>query len=176
MAIYCELGTGQRLYLDNPDDRTIVTLASSAAGQQQQSSTGFPTGNWTAEPQIYQTTSGIIVTIITATGSNFLQIQGASVRLLRETPTLIGATKLPTGSIEENPASFSMPPMQPMQPMQPLQMGDMRMSFQPMEMRMGNMAMSMGEPSPEKPRFCSQCGAKVAESDRFCSRCGHRLA
>ncbi len=172
MAIYSEIGAGQRLYLENQGDRTIVTLASSGAGQQQQATTGFQTGAWTAEPQIYQTSSGIIVTVIAASGNNTIQIQGTSARLLTEAPTLISATRLP--SIEAGEVSGG-PSMEPMKPMQPLKMGDMEMSFQPMQMRMGNMSMSMGE-TTAKRQFCSQCGAKVAESDRFCSSCGHQLS
>jgi ribosomal protein S27AE len=173
MAIYSEIGAGQRLYLENQGDRTIVTLASGSAGQQQQASSGLQTGVWTARPRIYQTPGGVMATITTATGDYSLQIQGASVQMTAGTPILGDATLLPSQQTEDRSTGVT---MQPMQPMQPMKMGNMEMSLQPMQMRMGNMAMTMGETVTAKRQFCSQCGAKVGESDRFCSHCGHQLA
>jgi hypothetical protein len=173
MAIYSELGAGQRLYLDNQGDRTIVTLATTGAGQQQQSSTGLQTGVWTEEPKIYRTPTGAIAAITTATGNYSIEIQGSSIQLTTRTPS--PTTEIPATRTEESPAGFT---MEPMPPMQPMKMGDTSMSFQPMRMRMGNMSMSMdtGEQPKAVRQFCSQCGSKVAESDRFCSHCGHRLS
>ncbi len=79
MAIYSELPTGQRLYLDNQGPQTIVTLASGAVGQQQQSSSSFATGVWTKEPQIEIIPQGAIIEIITETGPHRIQIQGSSI-------------------------------------------------------------------------------------------------
>jgi hypothetical protein len=170
MAIYSELGTGQRLYLDNQGNQTIVTLSSGGVGQQQQASSHFQTGAWTADPTVYQTPSGILVTITTATGTHSIQIQGSSASWLSETPPRGNATQLASHPVADHPADFSP------QPLQPLKMGNMEMSFQPMQMKMGNMSMSMDTPNTTKRQFCSQCGTKVSESDRFCSHCGHQLA
>jgi NADH pyrophosphatase NudC (nudix superfamily) len=168
MAIYSELPTGQRLYLDNQGTQTIVTLASGASGQQQQSSSSFATGIWTKEPEIQITPQGVIVNIITATGNHSIHIQGTSISL--SSPHAFASSQSSQSS------SFSPLPMQPMQPMQPMKMGNMSMSFSPMEMQMGDMKMSMGETKQvNKRQFCSQCGAKVSENARFCSSCGHQL-
>ncbi len=165
MAIYRELPTGQRLYLDNQGLQTIVTLASGTIGQQQQSSSSFATGVWTKEPQIEIIPQGAIIEIITETGPHRIQIQGSSIGF--SSPHTSGVSQ---SSQSTTATSFSSPPMQPMK------MGNMSMNFAPMEMQMGDLKMSMGETKTvSKTRFCSQCGAKVAATDRFCSSCGHQL-
>jgi hypothetical protein len=165
MAIYTELPTGQRLYLDNQGTQTIVTLVSGTSGQQQQSSSSFATGIWTKEPEIQITPQGVIVNIITATGNHRIHIQGTSISL--SSPNAFASSQ------SSQSGSFSSAPMTPMQPMK---MGNMSMSFSPMEMQMGDMKMSMGETkTANKRQFCSQCGAKVSENARFCSSCGHQL-
>ncbi|MFM6405453.1 MAG: zinc ribbon domain-containing protein, partial [Microcystis sp.] len=107
MAIYSELPTGQRLYLDNQGLQTIVTLASGAVGQQQQSSSSFATGVWTQEPQIEIIPQGAIIEIITETGPHRIQIQGTSIGF--SSPHTSGAS-------QSSATSFSSSPMQPMQP------------------------------------------------------------
>ena len=165
MAIYSELPTGQRLYLDNQGPQTIVTLASGAVGQQQQSSSSFATGVWTKEPQIEIIPQGAIIEIITETGPHRIQIQGSSIGF--SSPHTSGVSQ---SSQSTTATSFSSSPMQPMK------MGNMSMNIAPMEMEMGDMKMSMGDAKTvSKTRFCSQCGAKVAATDRFCSSCGHQL-
>ncbi|NCQ70151.1 MAG: zinc ribbon domain-containing protein [Microcystis aeruginosa L111-01] len=171
MAIYSELPTGQSLYLNNQGLQTIVTLASGAVGQQQQSSSSFATGVWTKEPQIEIIPQGAIIEIITETGPHRIQIQGSSIGF--SSPHTSGVSQ---SSQSTTATSFSSSPMQPMQPMQPMKMGNMSMNFAPMEMQMGDMKMSMGDTKTvSKVRFCRQCGAKVAATDRFCSSCGHQL-
>lgn len=165
MVMYSELPTGQRLYLDNQGIQTIVTLASGASGQQQQSSSSFTTGVWTKEPEIQITPQGVIINIITATGNHSVHIQGASISL--SSPNAFAVSQSSQSSIV-SPASMT--------PMTPMKMGNMSMSFSPMEMQIGDMKMSMGEAkTASKRQFCSQCGAKVSESDRFCSSCGVAL-
>lgn len=162
MAIYSELPTGQRLYLDNQGLQTIVTLASGAVGQQQQSSSSFATGVWTKEPQIEIIPQGAMIEIITETGPHRIQIQGSSIGF--SSPHTSGVSQ----SFQSTTATR--------QPMQPMKMGNMSMNFAPMEMQMGDMKMSMGDTKTvSKAQFCSQCGAKVAATDRFCSSCGHQL-
>lgn len=171
MAYVCELGDGQRLYLDNSGTQTLITLSSSSAGQQQQSSQSFETGNWLAPPDVSRLWSGIIVTLKTEQGDRFIQVQGNYVGILQQPPSLDHAQPLQLQQTAPPPVT----PMQPMQPMQPMKMGDMQMSLNPMSMRMGNMSMQMGTPPESSRRFCSQCGASIQADDRFCSNCGHRL-
>ena len=171
MVMYSELPTGQRLYLDNQGIQTIVTLASGASGQQQQSSSSFTTGVWTKEPEIQITPQGVIVNIITATGNHSVHIQGTSISL--SSPNAFAASQ---SSQSSSVSPAPMAPMTPMTPMTPMKMGNMSMNLSPMAMEMGDMKMSMGDAKTvSKTRFCSQCGAKVAATDRFCSSCGHQL-
>jgi hypothetical protein len=183
MAYLCELGNGQHLYIDNRGEQTIVTLASSQSGQQQQSSSGFQTGAWTAPPQVFQSASGSILQISTAQGTYSIQIQGNSMGAIGIPPSVSGLQPLQMQQGSVPPPT--MPAMPPIKPLEPLKMGNMQMSMNPMEMQMGNMAMRM-EPTPASTpptptaqgsarRFCSQCGASVKSEDRFCSSCGHQL-
>lgn len=182
MAYYCNLGGGWNLYLDHVGQQTVVTVAMSQAGQQQQASSSATTGVWTAPPQVYRLASGIVVMIATHQGEHYIQIQGTSMATLSEPPSLPNAEVLPLEQVAQVPKA-SMPSMGAMSPMT-LNMGGMRMSMNPMEMRMGDLEMRMesssaASASPPDPRptrrFCSQCGAAVQPSDRFCASCGHRL-
>ena len=180
MAYLCELGNGQRLYVESRGTQTIVTLASSQAGQQQQSSSGFPTGAWIAPPQVFQSPAGSILQLSTEQGIYSILIQGSSMGAIHDTPSVSGWQQLQVQQGSVPPSS--MPPMEPMQPLEPLKMGNMQMSLNPMQMQMGNMAMRMEPPASVSPtaqsstrRFCSQCGAAVKPEDRFCSSCGHQL-
>lgn len=165
MAYECDLGNGQRLSLDNSGTQTIVTLASSYAGQQQQSSCSISTGAWTAAPEVLQMAAGIAIKVPTTQGDRFLQIQGSSINLLDHQPSSSG---------ESLQIYQTHSPVVPMQPLQPLKMGNMQMGN--MQMRLGNMEMRMGQPADSARRFCSQCGVPVQSSDRFCSSCGHAIA
>jgi len=171
MAYVCEIGTGQRAYLENQGTQTIVTTASSSPGQQQQSSQSFVTGSWTAAPESFRNASGVVVKITTSQGQYFIQIQGHSMGMIAEHPSLQGAQPIQLQQVDRPPTS-SMPPIEPMKPME---MGDMEMSMNPMQMRMGNMELRMDKPVSSTHRFCSQCGTEVNPRDRFCSACGHRL-
>ena len=192
MAYTCELGSGQRIYLDNVGEQTAVTVAASSAGQQQQSGSQFTTGVWTAPPELFRTGQGIVIKLTTAQGTHHLQLQGNQLGMMSQSPSLSNAQPMQMSSGMAMPGS-SMPPMQPMepmepmqpmQPMQPMKMGDMEMNANPMQMRMGNMAMEMGNAttssassasSAGQAKFCSQCGTPVQPSDRFCANCGHQL-
>jgi zinc-ribbon domain len=144
----CDLGTGQRLWLDNQGEQTRVTLASSGAGQQQQSTQGVQTGRWVAQPEAFQTAGGIVVKLQTVSGTLFLQIQSGQIGLIDAGAVEAGFGARPI-LLQAVPAEVHPPAMQPMSPMQPIQMGNMSMSLNPMSMRMGNMEMRMGEPSGE---------------------------
>lgn len=148
MTYGCDWGTGQRLLLDNQGDQTRVTLASSGAGQQQQSTQGVQTGRWVAQPEAFQTAGGMVVKLQTISGTLFLQIQSGQIGLVDAGAVEAGSGARPV-SLQAMPAEANLSVMQPMSPIQPMQMGNMSMSLNPMSMRMGNMEMRMGEPSSE---------------------------
>lgn len=198
MPYSCELGPGQRIYLDNRGAQTQIVLSGGGPGQQQQSSSSFETGPWTAPPELFRTSDGLVVKFSTDRGDRFVQIQGNQVGAIAGLPSVQSAQALSLQAVSETPASrgplpppSSLPPLEPMQPMQPLQpmqpmqpmrMGDMEMDANRMSMQMGNMQMNMGggqASSQDRParsrRFCSQCGAPVESGDRFCASCGHKL-
>lgn len=186
MAYLCNLGTGQQVYLENQGTQTIVTIMSGGPGQQQQASSSFSTGRWTEPPTMFRTDKAVILRINSETGQHFVQLQGSSMGVMSQSPSLSNAQQL---QVQQTSSAVSgqqpMPPMQPMQPMppmppmQPMKMGDMEMSMNPMQMRMGNMEMSMGKSSDLSEgsgrHFCTQCGNPVQPSDRFCANCGNRL-
>jgi len=192
MAYVCELGTGQRVYLDNQGTQTIVTTYSGSLGQQQQATSSFPTGSWTSPPELFQTPSGVVLKIRTVHGENYIQIQGSSMSVIGGVPSVSASQQMDVQQVTSTPTS-SMPPMtpmepmkpmgpmKPMEPMKPMKMGDMEIKSNPMEMRMGNMEMRMGSPmsfstsAQSDQRFCSQCGNSVQVGDRFCANCGNRL-
>lgn len=199
-----DLPSGQRLYLENKGDATIVTILMQQSGQQQQSSSSFVTGAWQSPPEILASAQGAIVRVMTASGLWSLMVQGMNLMVQTGAVTVgddlkpIGLTVLSQMPQQSGTASFEMPPMQPMTsmqpmaPMQPMTMGNMNMNANPMQMQMGNMAMSMGRSdgaanpvaSPinnastttKTAKFCSQCGAGLAEGARFCSSCGYQIS
>ncbi|BBD53679.1 hypothetical protein NIES204_09540 [Planktothrix agardhii NIES-204] len=173
MAYVCELGTGQSVYLENQGAQTVVTLISSSPGQQQQASSSFTTGVWSSPPQVFQTPYGLVLKVISEQGERSLQIQGTSVSILGEMPSVTDSQQLTVQEVTRVSVS-PLKPMEPMkmEPMKPmnLKMGDMQMNMNPMSMRMGSGS------SEENPKsFCSQCGTSVKPEDRFCSNCGHQL-
>jgi hypothetical protein len=173
MAYVCELGTGQSVYLENQGAQTVVTLISSGPGQQQQASSSFTTGVWSSPPQVFQTPYGLVLKVISEQGERSLQIQGTSVSVLGEMPSVTDSQQLTVQEVTRVSVS-PLKPMEPMkmEPMKPmnLKMGDMQMNMNPMSMRMGSGS------SEENPKsFCSQCGTSVKPEDRFCSNCGHQL-
>lgn len=203
MAYVCSLGNNQQAYVENVGTETVLTLATSTPGQQQQSSNRLSTGAWTAPPQAFSIGNGVVIQLTTTQGPLYLQLQGSQIQLtnsytmpdqattlpLNSTPTMPGATSMqPMQPMQPMEPMQPMQPMRPMEPMQPMQMGDMQMSMNPMEMRMGDMAMRMGQTAEsaanqttgssqqsDRPKFCTQCGAAVQVGDRFCGSCGHSL-
>lgn len=192
MAYVCKLGSGHNIYLDNQGDQTLITSMMGAPRQQQQSSNSFKTGCWTAQPEIYRTSQGVVIKVTTTHGEEFIQVQGSSMGSMTSIPSLQRSQQMQINLSEATPFTSSipiqetLPPMQPMQPMQPMKMGNIEMGMNPMEMRMGNMHLSMGSESSESAdsdktqstggRFCSQCGVVLESEDRFCSGCGYKLA
>ncbi len=170
MAYQCDLGTGQRLYLENRETQTVVRLTSGSARQQQSQQSNFETGKWRSLPKVFRTVTGILLIIDSAQKQSFLSLQAQRIGMLNSQPDMTGAEVLSLQPTESIASSFK-----PLEPMPPMQMDDMKM--EPMEMKMGTMHMKMGAPSSQSPHhFCPQCGESVRESDRFCSHCGTHLA
>ena len=158
MAYQCDLGTGQRLYLENRGTQTIVRLTSGSARQQQSQQSNFETGEWQDLPKVFRTGTGLILQIESAQKQSFVSLQAQRIGTLSHLPDMTGAEVLSLQPTEAIASSFK--PMEPMKPM---------------EMKMGSMQMQMGTPQSGQ-RFCSQCGESVRVSDRFCSHCGTKLS
>lgn len=179
MTYVCNLPTGQQIFLNNQATHTIVTVASAQAGQQQQASSSFQTGIWTAPPLAFQSATGVLIKIQSTQGEHHIQIQGNQIQVGSFTISE-PVQALPMQQIDQNstpPDIHSiqpMEPMPPMEPMQPMRMGNMSMSMKPMKMQMGNMELEM-KAAPTTPKFCSHCGTAVKPDDRFCASCGSRL-
>ncbi|MBD0268745.1 MAG: zinc ribbon domain-containing protein [Cyanobacteria bacterium Co-bin8] len=182
MAYACQIGPGQWIYLDSLGAETVITVAASSAGQQQQSTSRLLTGTWTAAPIVVQVGAGVAIKLTTAEGSRYLQVQGSQIAEVAGVPTFDQGSVLPLQENSEMPQAPLQPiqpiqPMQPMQPLPPLQMGNMQMSLNPMAMQMGNMAMQMGNNAAgTQQRFCTQCGQLLKPEDRFCGQCGHAVS
>ncbi|MEA5497135.1 zinc ribbon domain-containing protein [Limnoraphis robusta] len=173
MAYLCELSPSQKVYLDVQANQTVVTTVTSSPGQQQQSSSSFTTGSWTFLPVIYRTDAGIVIEIETAQGKHYVNVQGNSMGVMNDTPSITQSERLQLQQVSSIPNAT----MSPMKPMEPMKMQPMKM--QPMQMRMGNLEMQMNSTSESSSsqtrQFCSQCGASIKPEDRFCSSCGYRL-
>ncbi len=181
-----DLGNSQIIHLSNQGILTTVTFSSSGAGQQQQSSQGVSTGQWTAPPELYQLGGGFVAAIF-AQQMVYLSIQGTQIQMsvggAGIAQQISGLEPLPM-EIAEPSATAHVQPIMPMQPMK-MTMGNMNMSMG--EMRMGDMTLSSradsqthastesSAQSSAKKKFCSQCGTAVEASDRFCAQCGHKL-
>ncbi|MCY7323865.1 MAG: zinc ribbon domain-containing protein [Phormidesmis sp. CAN_BIN36] len=158
MAYQCDLGTGQRLYLENLGTQTIVRLTSGNARQQQSQQSNFETGEWQDLPKVFRTGTGIILQIESTQKQSFLSLQAQRIGTLNNLPDMTGAEVLSLQTTESIVSSFN--PMEPMKPM---------------EMKMGTMQMKM-DTLQSAQRFCSQCGESVKVADRFCSHCGTQLS
>lgn len=162
MAYQCDLGTGQRLYLENRGTQTIVRLTSGRDRQQQSQQSNFETGKWQDLPKVFLTDTGIVLQIESAQKQSLLSLQAQRIGTLNNLPDMTDAEVLSLQPTEAIASSFK--------PMEPMKM-------EPMEMRMGNMQMRMGNSDPQSTqRFCSQCGESVKVGDRFCSHCGTQLS
>jgi hypothetical protein len=118
MAYTCDLGSGQRLYLDNMGQQTAVTLASGGPGQQQQSGSQFTTGTWTHPPELFRTAQGVVVKLTTAQGPHYLQLQGNQWGSSTSGPNMASAQQMQTSQVAAMPGdSMSGDPMPSMQPM-----------------------------------------------------------
>ncbi len=121
MAYTCDLGSGQRVYLDNLGQQTAVTLASGSPGQQQQSGSQFTTGAWTSPPEFFRGGQGVVIKLTTTQGPFYLQLQGNQWGTMASGPNLVNAQQIQTSQVAAMPGGQSSgEPMTPMQPMQPM--------------------------------------------------------
>lgn len=178
MIYLANLGANQQLYLENQGKQTIITLVNSSIGQQQSQITNVQTGSWTTPPTLFQNGGNFLLRIDSEEGTLFIELQARGINLLSTPPSLIDAEVIPlekvaqTQTSSQRSASF--------EPMKPMKMGNMSMSFNPMEMRIGDMYLRMSdnskqESSQSQQNFCTQCGNLVKADDRFCGNCGHKL-
>ncbi len=168
MAYLCDLGQGHRLYLENHGDETAIASLMSAPGQQQQSSSRFQAGVWTQPPQLFRVAQGALVKLTASKGEIYIQVQGQSLQVTQQSPSLNQAQQLQMSVVEGMPGVEPMQPMPPlssmpsapsisevlptpMKPLEPMRMGNMQMSLEPMQMQMGNMKMQMGAPLQPPP-------------------------
>lgn len=191
MAYLCELSAGHRIYLENQGVQTRLRVSMASPGQQQQSSSSFQTGAWTAPPEAFLNGQRLVFKLTTAEGELYVQVQGTSMSLVARGIGAEGARSVAlqqsafpdSAKAGQTPSMSSMPPMQPMEPMQPMQpmqplepmqpmqMGNMQMN--PMEMRMGNLSMSMGAAQASEPSSPPASSPKTPGSQRkFCTQCG----
>ncbi len=198
MPYLCELSSGQMLYLSQSGTQTSVTLANIQPGQQQQSSSSFSTGTWTAPPEVFSTPMNVVVRLHTDGGDRHLQIQGGSISSTHDNLSVGDEQRISVRSIDQEPdfvrSSMNSTPMKmgDMSDMKmgdmkmgnmskgEMRMGDMQMSMKPMEMRMGDMELKSGSSSSESSVSSSRSmasgqaseSAKSAHPRRFCSQCG----
>lgn len=167
MPYLCELNPGQVLYLSHQGPQTRVTLATLRPGHQQQSSSCFSAGGWTAPPEVFCTPMSVVVRLHTDGGDRHLQIQGGSISWVHQSSPLRDDQRIQVEFIDHEPdfVRSSMTSSMPMEPMSmnDMSMGNMRMNDTHMNdstktstaadnrsknsesggMKMGNMQMSM---------------------------------
>lgn len=174
MPYLCELSPGQMLYLSQRGTQTSVTLANIQPGHQQQSSSGFSTGAWTAPPEVFSTPMNVVVRLHTDGGDRHLQIQGGSISSIYNAPSVRDNQRIQVKFIEQEP-EFVMSSMKtdPMSmgdmnmgtmDMGEMKMGNMKMNMKPMQMRMGDMELSMGSSGSENSASSSRSNTSAAPS------------
>ena len=119
MAYSCDIGNGQRLLVQNEGDNTQVALSSGDSGQQQNQSTGFPTGEWSKPPELFRTRENLVLRVEGKNAVQFIGVQGDQIESMRSEPKLENAEKLTLKESNENIAR--MKPMKPMEPIKPME-------------------------------------------------------
>jgi hypothetical protein len=115
MAYACDIGNGQRLLVQNAGDITQVALNSGDAGQKQNQSTGFTTGEWSKPPELFRTREKLVLRVEGKNGVQFIGVHGDQIESMRSDPKLGNAEKLTLK--ESNESIARMKPMEPMKPM-----------------------------------------------------------
>jgi len=132
MAYVCNLGNGQNIYLDNPGEQTVVMSMIQSPSQQQQSSSSFHTGTWTEIPQVFQTSQGLMIKIMSVQGDILIQVQGQNMQVTQNITGLLQSQKITVTQTHSMPKTAlmmtPMPQMQtisPLKPIEPMQMTSM---------------------------------------------------
>lgn len=172
MVYRASLGSFHQLAIANLGGQTQVNLTLSRPGQQQSQSSSFTTGQWRAEPKLFQIGQDYILQIDGEQGKYHLLIQQSSISTVEPPPQLDSYSTVELHQTEDssqNQAGF--------EPMPPLKMGNMTMDLNSMSMQMGNMSLNLNNQAKTTATktFCSQCGTKAQPGDRFCRACGHEL-
>lgn len=102
----------------NDGDNTQVALSSGGSGQQQNQSTGFPTGEWSRPPELFRTRENLVLRVEGKNAVRFIGVQGDRIESMRSEPKLENAETLTLKESNENIAR--MKPMKPMEPMKPM--------------------------------------------------------
>jgi hypothetical protein len=118
MTYACDIGNGQRLLVENDGDDTQVALSSGDAGQQQNQTTGFSTGNWSKPPELFRTSENLVLRVESKSDVKFIRIHGHQIESMRGEPDLKNAENLTLK--ESNEKIERMKPMKPMKPMEPM--------------------------------------------------------
>lgn len=103
MTYLCEVSPNATLYLDNPAGHTVITLVTDTIGHPQHIHSYIPSGSWTAPPEVWRNSHGIIVKLIAPQQSLFLQIRGNCIHLLSSPLNLSNAHRLLLQSISAPP-------------------------------------------------------------------------
>ena len=93
MAYACDIGNGQRLLVQNAGDITQVALNSGDAGQKQNQSTGFTTGEWSKPPELFRTTDDLVLRFESKSGVQFISVHGHQIQSMSSDPDLKNAEK-----------------------------------------------------------------------------------
>ena len=121
MAYSCDIGDGQRLLVQNDGDGTHVALSSGDAGQEQNQSTGFTTGEWAKPPELFRTRENIVLRVEGKNGVQFIGVHGDQIESMGSEPNLENSEKLRLKESNENIARMKpMKPMEPLKPMEPM--------------------------------------------------------
>ncbi|PAX54322.1 hypothetical protein [Brunnivagina elsteri] len=110
MAYTGELDTGLKIYLDNQGAETVIATFSCGPGQMEKSHRDFQIGSWTLPPEIFHTPEGIMLKIKTAEDEHYIHIQGRSMSILSEVPSLSNSQQIQVSEVS------CMPTLEPMQP------------------------------------------------------------
>lgn len=117
MNYICDLKTGQQLRIENEGSQTHVGFTSNGPGQRQSQSTGFQTGEWSKDPEVFQLGEDIIIQLKTKEGKRLIRAGRDRIQFIDEAPDLATAEKL---EIRESSNDSGFKPMEPMKWMEPM--------------------------------------------------------
>lgn len=159
MAYRCEPHPGQEVFVDCLDGQTQLLCRRSQPGSQQQASSSFTTGNWTAPPQLWRSTHGQFIHIQCPQGSILVQINPNGLQVLG--PATI-------------PPPIEVIPLEPTDAMPTAH--HPRQRHQTMRQTVTSSAWATATTRSHHDG-CPGCGQIVRSvRDRFCANCGQKLS